>query len=127
MNSGIIILNEIVQMPEKSGELIVMFVFFILIALVFAGYCVYSMYEILTDYCKVLETWIAFSVLCVFLAGGCVGIYFLAKGIITEKEKRETIVYATIDNTVPWDTVNDRYELIRQDGQIYQLKLKEEE
>ena len=127
MNSGIIILNEIVQMPEKAYSMIVLNVFFIIISFVTAGYCIYGIYDILTDRCKVLENWIAFSIFCVILAGLSVGVYFLGKGIVSRINERETIVYATIDDTVPWATINERYELIKQDGQLYQLRLKVEE
>ena len=123
----ITILNEVVQMPEKACSMIVICAVFIIISLVIAGYCIYGIYDILTDRCKVLESWIAFSILYVILAGLSVGVYFLGKGIVSRINERETIVYATIDDTVPWITVNERYELIRQDGQIYQLKLKEKQ
>ena len=58
-------------------------------------------------------------------AGFCVGDFFLIRGIVGEANKRETIVYATIDDTVPWAEINRRYELIRQDGlyrRIYEIQ-----
>ena len=125
--NGIEILNEVTQMPDKSGSMILLYVFFAIICTAFAGMIACTVKENVED--RYLETpeIVGVCILSLICIGFCVSDYFLIRAAVNESHNRETIVYATIDETVPWTEINERYELIRQDGKIYQLRVKEEE
>lgn len=66
------------------------------------------------------------TAICFFTCVICVVItFFCWRGLNVLRAAQETIVYATIDDSTPWSEINERYELIRQDGKIYQLRLRE--
>lgn len=118
---GIEILNEVTQMPDRNDGLIALCVIFGAIAAFSGGWLIYQGIEIVSDSVG--------SGLFVFgLAAVMFGIsIFLFTRIPNITAERETIVYAKIDDSVPWSAVNDKYELIRQDGKIYQLRIREPE
>ena len=124
--NGVDILNTVTDMPDKSAGMIIAYVIFAVACTVFAGMCVWSIKEMVEDVYMDWKDWIGVAVLILISAGFCVGDFFLIRGIVGEVNKRETIVYATIDDTVPWTEINKRYELIRQDGKIYQLRVRED-
>lgn len=124
--NGVEILNTVTDMPDKSAGMIIAYVIFAVACTVFAGMCIWGVKEMLEDNYPDLMDVIGVIVLILFVCGACVGDYFLIRGIVDETRKRETIVYATIDDTVPWTEINQRYELIRQDGKIYQLRVRED-
>lgn len=126
--NGIEILNTVTQTSEKSGGLFILYILFAIILTACAGLCIYSIKEAL-DGCRYLDVtdWIGVVILFLIFAGCCVGDYFLIRAAVGESKQQETIVYATIDDTVPWTEINEKYELIRQDGKIYKLRVREEE
>lgn len=124
--NGVDILNTVTDMPDKSGGMIIAYVIFAVACTVFAGMCIWGVKEMLEDNYPDLMDVVGVIVLILFVCGSCVGDYFLIRGIVGEANKWETIVYATIDDTVPWTEINQRYELIRQDGKIYQLRVRED-
>lgn len=114
-------------MPEKSGGMILLSVVFAIICTVFAGMIAWAVKENVEDRYLDASDIVGVCVLSLVCIGLCVADYFLIRAAVYESHNRETIVYATIDETVPWTEINERYELIRQDGKIYQLRVKEEE
>ena len=125
--NGVKILNEVVQMPEKSGGMIILDVILVILLTITAWFCVGGVFNAIRERCLDATEWIGIVILTVMAVGCCVGGYYLIDHALGEKDRRETIVYATIDDTVPWSEVNEKYELIRQDGKIYQLRVKEGE
>ena len=128
MPDGITILNTVTEIPESSGSQIFLCVIFIILLTVCAGMCVWGVINVFSDgnYLDA-EDLIGVVILFLVFAGCCVGDFFLVRVALGEMDRRETIVYATIDDSVPWSEVNDRYELIRQDGKRYQLRVKDDE
>lgn len=124
--NGVEILNKVYQISDKSSSMIVMYVMFAVISVVFAGMCIWGVKEMLEDSYPDIMDVVGVCVLILFALGCFVGDFFLIRGIVDEARTRETIVYATIDETVPWTEINEKYELIRQDGKIYQLRVKED-
>lgn len=124
--NGVEILNKVYQISDKSSGMIVMYVMFAIISVVFAGMCIWGVKEMLEDSYPDIMDAVGVCVLILFALGSFVGDFFLIRGIVDEARTRETIVYATIDDTVPWTEINQRYELIRQDGKIYQLRVRED-
>lgn len=124
--NGMEILNEVVRMPEKSFGMITIYVLVCIVGLVFAGMCIYAIWDTVTECYLDRQARIAIAIFAVFVIGIGIGCYCLVRSIINEADNRETIVYATIDDTVPWLEVNKKYELIQQDGKIYQLRLRED-
>lgn len=124
--NGVEILNTVTDMPEKSAGTIIAYVIIAVACTVFAGMCVWSIKEMVEDVYMDWKNWICVAVLILISALFCVCDFFLIMCIVGEANKRETIVYATIDDTVPWTEINHRYELIRQDGKIYQLRVRED-
>lgn len=124
--NGVEILNEVTQMPDKSGSMIFLYVVFAIGCTVFAGMIVWAVKENVKDMYLDASDIVGVCVLSLVCIGLCVADYFLVRAAVYESHNRETIVYATIDETVPWTEINDRYELIRQDGKIYQLRVKED-
>ena len=47
-------------------------------------------------------------------------------GFVLRADYRYTVVKATIDPSVSWVEVNDKYKFIKQEGEIYTFQLKEE-
>lgn len=125
--NGMEILNEVTQMPDKSGSMILMYAVFAVGFAVLAGMCAWAVKENLEDWYADVSRVVGVCVLVLFCIVFCVTDYFLIRAAVDETHRRETIVYATIDDTVPWTEINERYELVRQDGKIYQLRVKEED
>lgn len=123
---GLEILNEVTRMPDKYGSLIILYVFIAICLLVIAGMLIHSICDIIRSIHMDWKDWIGVAVMCLFIGGCLLGAVMLGFAIPDKANKRETIVYATIDDTVPWSEVNEKYELIRQDGKIYQLRVREE-
>ena len=123
--SGVEVLNTVVQRPEKADSMIVMYVFFCLVLAGFAIAMIYAAYSYVDSVCMDWRDWAAICVLCLMVIGCGIGVYALVRAIPGEAGRTETIVYATIDDTVPWSEVNETYELVRQDGKIYQLRVRE--
>ena len=114
------ILNTVVQQPGRCVFLTALLVIFAMVA---AGTCTWLIYMIVE---AIRDEDILYGVLSFFIAAVCVvGIIFCVRGVNALSDARETIVYATIDDSTPWSEINERYELIRQDGKIYQLRLRE--
>ena len=55
-----------------------------------------------------------------------VSVALVIAGFILRADHRYTVVKATIDPSVPWVEVNDKYKLIKQEGDILTFQLKEE-
>ena len=114
------ILNTVVQQPGRCVFLTALLVIFAMVA---AGTCTWLIYMIVE---AIRDEDILYGVLSFFMAAVCVvAIIFCVRGVNALSDARETIVYATIDDSTPWSEINERYELIRQDGKIYQLRLRE--
>lgn len=124
--NGIEILNTVTDMPEKSGGMIILDVILVILMAVTAWFSVGGAFNIIKERYLDAEGWIGIVLMSAIAVGCCVGSYYLIDHALGEKDKRETIIYATIDDTVPWTEINERYELIRQDGKIYQLRVKED-
>lgn len=115
------ILNTVEGSPAGSGTLIALLIVFIVLAAAAASYLVYMIVDSLCDRDY------GVTVTCFFACAICVVItFFCWRGLNVLRAARETIVYATIDDSTPWSEINERYELIGQDGKIYQLRLREE-
>lgn len=125
--NGMEILNEVTQMPDKSGSMILMYVVFSIICTAFAGMCAWTVKENLEDWYADVSKVVGVCLLLLITIGFCVSDFFLIRAAVNESHNLETIVYATIDDTVPWTEINEKYELIRQDGKIYQLRVKEKD
>lgn len=128
--NGMEILNEVTQMPERANtEIIACTVLGIALAFVAAA-CAYAIVRFFLDASFDItdwKDWVCLILLIAIIVAASVGSIKLFCKIPDMNMKRETIVYATIDDTVPWTEINEKYELIRQDGKIYQLRVKEEE
>jgi hypothetical protein len=124
---GIEILNEVTQMPAKSSSTIAMYIIFAVLFLACACMCAWCIYSAISDTGGYVDGGLlgGMIVLFIFFVGCCVGDYFMIKAIIPETKRRETIVYATIEESVPWIVVNEKYELVQQDGKIYTLRVRE--
>lgn len=55
-----------------------------------------------------------------------VSVALIIGGLIFNADFSKTIVKATIDPSVSWLEVNEKYKLIKQEGEIYTFQLKEE-
>lgn len=124
--NGIEILNEVTQMPDKSGRMILLYVVFAIMCTAFAGMIFWTVKENVEDRCLEASEIVCVCILSMICIGLCVPDYFLIRAAVDESHNRETIVYATIDNTVSWTAINEKYELIQQDGKIYQLRVRED-
>jgi len=124
--NGIEILNEVTQMPDKSGSMILLYVVFAIMCTAFAGMIAWTVKENVEDRYLEASDIVGVCILSIICIGFCVSDYFLIRAAVDESHNRETIVYATIDNTVSWTAINEKYELIRQDGKIYQLRVRED-
>lgn len=62
----------------------------------------------------------------VFLFGVSVGVAALILGFATNTDTRYTEIKATINDTVSWQEVNEKYELLSQEGDLYTFKLRED-
>ena len=125
--NGIEILNEVTQIPDESGRMILLYVFFAIMCTAFAGMIFWAVKENVEDRCLEASDIVLVCILSMICIGFCVADYFLIRAAVDESHNRETIVYATIDNTVSWTAINEKYELIRQDGKIYQLRVREDD
>lgn len=119
--TGIEILNEVTQMPDGNGSLIGLYVIFGVLALAGCVYMIYCAIDALSDSIGVGAFLCGLAAVALILSMLCF------TRIPSTAAERETIVYAKIDDSVPWSAVNDKYELIRQDGKIYQLRVREPE
>lgn len=115
------ILNTVTGSPAGTSTLIALLIVFVVLAAAAASYLVYWIVDSLCD------RKYGVTVICFFTCAIYVVItFFCWRGLNVLRAARETIVYATIDDSTPWSEINERYELIRQDGKIYQLRLREE-
>lgn len=115
------ILNTVVQQPGRCVFLTALLVVFAMVAAGTFAWLISMIIEAIRD-----ED-ILYCVLSFFMAAVCVvAIIVCVRGANALSDARETIVYATIDDSTPWSEINERYELIRQDGKIYKLRLREE-
>lgn len=124
--NGVNILNEVTRMPDKAGTMVCMYVIFAIGLLVIAGVLIHALCDIIGSIYMEWKDWVGFAIMCLFIGGCLFGAVMLGLAIPGEANKLETIVYATIDDSVPWTEINKRYELIRQDGKIYQLRVRED-
>ena len=53
-----------------------------------------------------------------------VGIVFIIGGLVLNTDDRVPIIKATINEEVSWQEINDKYELAKQEDQIYTFKVK---
>ena len=117
------ILNTVEGSPAGTGTLIALLIVFIIAAAASLCYLIYLLIDTIRDRdlsFAMASAWLVAVALCVIVFILC------SRGINALRDERETIVYATIDDSTPWSEINERYELIRQDGKIYQLRLREE-
>ena len=117
------ILNTVTGSPAGAGTLIALLIVFIIAAAASLCYLIYLLIDTIRDRdlsFAMASAWLVAVALCVIVFILC------SRGINALRDERETIVYATIDDSTPWSEINERYELIRQDGKIYQLRLREE-
>ena len=61
---------------------------------------------------------------CIF--GAAVGVAALILGFATNTDMRYTEIKATINDTVSWQEINEKYELLSQEGNLYTFKLRED-
>lgn len=62
----------------------------------------------------------------VCLFGVAVGVAALILGFATNTDTRYTEIKATINDTVSWQEINEKYELLSQEGDLYTFKFKED-
>lgn len=60
------------------------------------------------------------------LFGVTVGVAALILGFAVNTDTRHTEIKATINDTVSWQEINQKYELLSQEGNLYTFKLKED-
>lgn len=117
------ILNTVTGSPAGTGTLMALLIVLMVLAAAALGYLIYQLFDAIRDrdLDGGLATLVVFSgALCLLM------IVFGWRGVDRLHNAREIIVYATINDSTPWSEINERYELIRQDGKIYQLRLREE-
>lgn len=51
-------------------------------------------------------------------------ILFTLLGIFVKQDRQYPIIKATINEKVSWEDINNKYELIEQEGRIYTFKVK---
>ena len=61
---------------------------------------------------------------CVLLV--LLGVCALIRGFTANLDTRYTEIKATINDTVSWQEINEKYELLSQKGDLYTFKLKED-
>lgn len=61
---------------------------------------------------------------CVF--GALVSVLALIAGFVANTDTRYTEIKATINDTVSWQEINEKYELLSQEGNLYTFKLRED-
>lgn len=116
------ILNTVTGSPAGTGTLIALLIVFVIAAAASLCYLIYLLIDAISDRdlsFAMASAWLVAVALCVIVFILC------SRGIAALNSEKETIVYATIDDSTPWSEINERYELIRQDGKIYQLRLRE--
>lgn len=62
-----------------------------------------------------------------FEAGGAtfvVAIFLIVLGFLIKGDNRYPIIKATINDTISWQEINDKYKLCEQTGKIYTFKVK---
>lgn len=109
-------------MPDSASSVISACIVFGIILAGIAVVCAWAIVKFfleasfdITDW----QDWAGIILLIAIVLGTTVGSIKLFCQIPVQSKMRETIVYATIDDTVSWLEVNEKYELIRQDGKIY--------
>lgn len=55
-----------------------------------------------------------------------VGVAALILGFAANTDTRYTEIKATINDAVSWQEINEKYELLSQEGDLYTFKLKED-
>lgn len=116
------ILNTVTGRPAGAYTLIALLIVFVIAAAASLCYLIYLLIDAISDRdlsFAMASAWLVAVALCVIVFILC------SRGIAALNSEKETIVYATIDDSTPWSEINERYELIRQDGKIYQLRLRE--
>lgn len=56
----------------------------------------------------------------------CIGIFLVFCGFSAIANTHHTKIKATIDDTVSWQEINEKYELLYQEGNLYTFKLRED-
>lgn len=62
----------------------------------------------------------------VYVLLGALGVCALIVGFVANTDTRYTEIKATINDTVSWQEINEKYELLSQEGDLYTFKLKED-
>ena len=125
---GVNILNTVVQQPDDVFNNVLGLGVLTILMLALAGFCIASICIIL----KEKDAWggwkdvVEIVIMLGIITAGGFGIRGCIKGIIRESKRVETIVYATIEDSVTWKELHERYDLVRVDGKIYQLRVREE-
>lgn len=124
---GVNVLNTVVQQPDDVFTNTLGYGVLTILMLALAGACIASIYIILKDGAG-WGGWkdaVAIVIMLGIITAGGFGIHGCIKGIIRENGRLETIVYATIEDSVTWKELHERYDLVRVDGKIYQLRVRE--
>ena len=61
-----------------------------------------------------------------YVVGVLFGVCILIGGFAISANTRYTEIKATINDTVSWREINEKYELLSQEGDLYTFKLKED-
>ena len=62
----------------------------------------------------------------VYVVGVLFSVFLLICGFTTSADTRYTAIKATINDTVSWQEINEKYELLSQEGNLYTFKLRED-
>ena len=61
-----------------------------------------------------------------YVLGVLCSVAALILGFAANTDTRHTEIKATINDTVSWQEINEKYELLSQEGNLYTFKLKED-
>ena len=61
-----------------------------------------------------------------YLVGAMFSVFVLLGGFAINADTRYTEIKATINDTVSWQEINEKYELLSQEGNLYTFKLRED-
>ena len=62
----------------------------------------------------------------VYLLGLLTSVFIIVGGFVINTDTRHTEIKATINDTVSWQEIDEKYELLSQEGDLYTFKLKED-